>query len=195
MRTETVEYKVYKFEELSDAAKKKVIEELRDINIWDDWHEYTIEDFKEDLTEVGFENPEVCYSGFCSQGDGASFDARCNIEKLVKTIGDKRFKPLVKLYRAGLFGLTIEKTSFANHYSHEKTRYITEEFAFNCDKHRKLMDLGCRFQSYVESLRRDWCQDIYHKLEREYDYLTSEEAIKETIEANGYEFLESGKIF
>ena len=35
---------------------------------------------------------------------------------------------------------------------------------------------------------------IYKSLNNDYDYLTSEEAIMETIEANGYEFNENGKI-
>ena len=34
----------------------------------------------------------------------------------------------------------------------------------------------------------------YRLLEREYEYLTSDDAIKETIEANEYEFDENGNL-
>jgi hypothetical protein len=48
---------------------------------------------------------------------------------------------------------------------------------------------------YVEELRLELSHDIYRSLEKEYYYLTSKEAIIEAIEANDYDFLETGKIF
>ena len=39
----------------------------------------------------------------------------------------------------------------------------------------------------------DLCSWLYKTLEAEYDYMTSEAAIIETIEANEYEFDENGK--
>jgi hypothetical protein len=40
----------------------------------------------------------------------------------------------------------------------------------------------------------DTCRAIYRRLEKEYEYLTSDESIIETIHANEYEFTEDGKI-
>lgn len=37
---------VFKFDELEDSAKDKAIENLWDINIFDDWHEFVYEDSK-----------------------------------------------------------------------------------------------------------------------------------------------------
>ena len=38
------------------------------------------------------------------------------------------------------------------------------------------------------------CMEIYHHLTNEYEHLTSDEAILETIKSNSYEFFEDGKI-
>lgn len=65
------------FEELSPESKQKAIEKQQDINVDDDeWWEYTIEAFIEDMQElygVDVEEGDVKFSGFYSQGDGASF--------------------------------------------------------------------------------------------------------------------------
>ena len=47
---------------------------------------------KEDL---GFENAEIYYTGFWSQGDGLCFDADINLQKLVQTINEKRVFMLI----------------------------------------------------------------------------------------------------
>ncbi len=46
-----------------------------------------------------------------------------------------------------------------------------------------------------EQFLKDILSDYADMLQREYDYLTSREAIIETINANEYEFTEDGKIF
>ena len=64
----------YSFEELSPEAQRNALDELRDINIeYSDWHETVIEDFEGEMKENGLSDIEVSYSGFYSQGDGASF--------------------------------------------------------------------------------------------------------------------------
>ena len=71
---ETRTYNVYKFEELSKEAQEKAIENYRDINVdFQGYDETTLEDLKEELEKLGFSSPDICYSGFCSQSDGASF--------------------------------------------------------------------------------------------------------------------------
>ena len=71
---ENEEKEEYSFEELSPEAQKNALEELWDINIeYSDWHEPIIEDFEGEMKENGLTDIEVSYSGFNSQGDGASF--------------------------------------------------------------------------------------------------------------------------
>lgn len=79
----------YTFDELSDHLKEEAIEANRDINVYDDWHENVIEEFHQDLSKMGVEEVDVQYSGFYSQGDGASFTGKVVDTKLflTKTLG------------------------------------------------------------------------------------------------------------
>jgi hypothetical protein len=65
------------FEELSPESKQKAIEKQQDINVDDDrWWEFIVEGFIEDMQEfygVDVEEGDVAFTGFYSQGDGASF--------------------------------------------------------------------------------------------------------------------------
>lgn len=46
----------------------------------------------------------------------------------------------------------------------------------------------------IEALR-DLARWLYRQLEREYDYLSSDDVVDETIIANGYTFTEGGQRF
>lgn len=64
-----------KYDELSDESKKVVLNANREITTENqNWHEYILDEEKTKLeTEYGFDSPKILYSGFWSQGDGASF--------------------------------------------------------------------------------------------------------------------------
>ena len=84
---ESEEERTYSFNELSPEAQKKALEHYRDINTdYEDWADPIIEGFKEDLlNDFGFNEVYVQYSGFYSQGDGASFTGYCSdSEKFMK---------------------------------------------------------------------------------------------------------------
>jgi len=51
------------------------------------WYEYIFEMWKEALCQIGFENADISFSGFWSQGDGASFIADVDAEKLLQFLG------------------------------------------------------------------------------------------------------------
>jgi|688.fasta_scaffold40295_3 hypothetical protein len=95
----------FSFDELSPEIQEKVLsnykEEYRDkIDSW--WYEDVIENFKSGLEELGLENIECNFSGFWSQGDGASFTAR------VRDVG-KFFKEALKLQPVKWFAYGEEK--------------------------------------------------------------------------------------
>jgi len=129
----TMEISVYMFDELSEKAKERVLEKHRDINVDHEWHESTIAAWKEKLAEKGFEDAKIYFSGFSSQGDGACFDAECNISKLAvavyssKLVDEGFYREVLQLLVNGdsLIIAKIEKNSYGNHYSHANTRYIS----------------------------------------------------------------------
>jgi hypothetical protein len=49
-------------------------------------------------------------------------------------------------------------------------------------------------ETVIEALR-DLARWLYRQLEREYDYLSSDEAVDETIIANDYTFTDTGRRF
>jgi hypothetical protein len=56
-------------------AQMRLIDEHRDINVdYESWSSYITDAFKELLTKFGIPVSDVYWSGFWSQGDGASFD-------------------------------------------------------------------------------------------------------------------------
>ena len=56
-------------------------------------------------------------------------------------------------------------------------------------------DMTADAEDVVIEALRDLARWLYRQLEREYEYLSSDEAVDETIIANGYTFTETGRRF
>lgn len=180
----TIRTKVYKFDELTPDAQNKAVELLNDINTMHNWWNYTIENMVNMLAENGFNNAEISFSGFSSQGDGACFDADIDLSKFSE---NKRIVSIAESY----CGFHIAKNSFANHYSHERTRYV-EYNELNGDRINEALK---QLSETIEAKRLSLSKQIYRDLEKEYEYLSSREAIIETIKANDYDFFKDGKLY
>ena len=181
---------VYELEEV----KEKAIENNRYINVdSDDWYEFVISDWKEKLEQVGFSDPEIHFSGFYSQGDGACFDCKSfDISRLLKNLDftDKQKARIVELQDD--FSISIEKNGFYNLYSHERTRYTEIDYFFVEKQSDK--DLLLNLEKQIEEMRLDFCRKIYSELRDAFEDLTSDQAVYDTLQANEYLFEENGKI-
>lgn len=193
MRTITKE--LYSFNELSDEAKQKALENLSNINTDYEWWDY------EDYTNIGkifgIEIEEIYFSGFSSQGDGACFEGhyRYNKEASKKI---REYAPLntvlhdiadrLQSIQKGQFYQLMSDTKHRGHYYHEN---CTETSVYRNDN----KDVPEEVEDALIDTLKDFMRWIYRSLEKEYDYLTGEEAIRETIEANQYEFYENGEMF
>jgi hypothetical protein len=197
MRTETREYKVYSFDELSDEAKEKAIEWYREQkNQFDDYmFDCVLDDWKEKLVDMGFLDPKIYFSGFSCQGDGACFEASCYLPDLIKEFDTKKYRHLIPFINEGRITCSIETNSYGNHYSHQRTRYISLDYPFWYDAYPKASSLCEELKEELEGLRYELSCKIYNQLEEEYYYQMSDECIIEDIKANEYEFLENGKVF
>src|SRR3990167_3827578 len=72
---ETIEVKVYQFDELNEEAKEKARAWFREGNQNDSFYaESVIDDAKQIGKLMGIDISKVYYSGFWSQGDGACFE-------------------------------------------------------------------------------------------------------------------------
>ncbi|MCK5610705.1 antitoxin of toxin-antitoxin stability system [Candidatus Pacearchaeota archaeon] len=200
-RIDTVKTEVFKFDELSEEAQQTAIEKLYDLNVDHDWWDF--EDAKQAAARMGIEIDDIYFSGFSSQGDGACFEGSYSYQnggiKAIKDYApqDERLHQIAQglqdIQRKSFYGLSAT-VKHSGHYYHE---YCTNISVSEC---RTLRD-GCGSEDYasvadneaITEALRDFMRWIYKQLEKEYDYLTSEEAIKESIKANGYEFTGDGE--
>ena len=203
MRIETTETKIGKFNEWPKDVQSKILDNLRHINVdMPFWNECTLDMLKQDLELMGFWEPDISYSGFWSQGDGASFTSSgFDLSQYVKTQADKsnlapmwhdilpeppRFPDVIDNH----VKTTIYRCSY--HYSHVNTCHLSMEYYDDGFPHVRQW-IG-EWQDTMEEFRRDICHKIYRLLEDEYEYMVSDKAIRETIDANEYEFDENGDI-
>jgi len=195
MRQEIVN--IYQFSELEEEAQEKAIEKFREHNLDYKWWDFTYDDAKEIAKLMGIEIDRIYFSGFWSQGDGACFVGRYYYQKdSVKNV--KAYAPQDKqLHRIALELSKIQKRYFyqvyaqikhdSPHYSHEYTVTI-DVFGENQNC------INPDDEKTVKDLLRDYMRWIYKNLETEYEYLQSDEVIRETIEANAYEFYADGSM-
>jgi len=198
MEQVTVNYNTFKFEELSEKSQEKAIDTYRENKAqWDSEFifECTLEDWKEKLEGMGFLAPKIYFSGFSCQGDGACFEAECDLTEIIKHVDTKTYRHLIELIDDNQISCSIESTSYANHYNHERTRYIEIENPFWHERCPRANALGKRLREELEEFRYDLAHQIYVSLEKDWDYAMSDECIKEDIECNELVFLEDGQVF
>ena len=201
MKTKTIT--LYQFSELSDKAKEKAIEQLRDINVdYYDWNDYLIDDWQKTLNKIGFENAKIAYSGFWSQGDGASFTADVDIEKLLSSMtycatkykNARIFELVSLLHDKNAINIHLAKNHWGTHYSHERTVSLNIDIDYPYERGSFWPKIVEQFENALDDFRIDLCSAVYTSLENEYNYLTSDESIIEIIEANDYEFTINGEL-
>ncbi len=186
MRAETITKYYYTFEELSKDRQELEIEKIRNDEYYLDyeWYEGIEEDFKTILELLGFYDIETYFSGFYSQGDGASFEARWDREKyLTRKIKDyaPKDEELYSIakelqgFAVGEEGI-VERTQHTNYY-HSNT--MTAEIG---EGYNKIAN------NHFTALCRDLADWYYSRLDEQYEYLMSDEAIVEHMIANEYEF-------
>ena len=194
--------KTFSFSELPKDIQEKIIEDEKN-NISesgdDFWSEPILEGFHEDMEALGLTDIEVEYSGFWSQGDGASFTARVYNSENKKFITEALGLKVLDEVAENLL-ITIRRES--TRYSHHNTMIAHVEVDGD-DEVEKDMGTGMIITINVEgscgpieeatgNWARDRAKKLYDDLETAYEEQFKEENIIEDLEANGVEFDESG---
>lgn len=213
--------KLYQFDELDEKAKERARDWYRSVggNTDDEyWYEHIYEDFEQVCKCLGVEldthsvrlmgggtrrKPDISWSGFSSQGDGACFNGvyrtdlsagdairkHAPLDTDLHNIADK----LVDLSSAYPEGVFVRVKSHGN-YSHARTMRVERAEA------NEVLDGATGEWSepeltnedeFLECLRdlADW---LYSSLEKAYEWADADEQIDESIRANEYTFLECG---
>ncbi|MCJ1901485.1 antitoxin of toxin-antitoxin stability system [Paracoccus versutus] len=211
---EVIETTVFRLDELSDAAKDQARAWYREGGFDEDWHDAVYEDFQRIAEILGIrfktrtvrlygggsrQQPCIFFSGFWSQGDGASFECQYAYRKsapaeirsyapqdrILHGIADA----LQAVQRRNFYQLRAE-ASHRGHYYHEYCMAIS--VSRDSPTWQGMTDDA---EEIVIEALRDLSRWLYRQLEREYEYLTSDEAVDEAIAANGYTFTADGKRF
>lgn len=194
----TVKIKVYTFNELNKEAQCAAIENYRNSNTDLDLTPFN-ESCEEQIEEAGFyDSIDLQYSLSYCQGDGLRFS--CNKIKesvlfsfFAEILGVGKEKTAKVLINNCSFELTSNKSAYYCYASKSDIDYSLEDYGhhdtINCNiVVSKVLDK-------IENLYMKICKDLENQGYKYIEEIQSDEYITETLIANEYEFLASGKQF
>ena len=192
----TTKVLVYDFAELSDAAKRRAIENY--INDYDfDWDLDWALDFLATEKYPHIHDLDIKFSGFWSQGDGASFTGELDPAWALDNFLTAEEKVLIREIDCHFYRLDRMR------YVHERTCTSTASivrFADHIEENQDLRvsidhDLEQAITERLEEYRLEVCAEIYEFLQKTYEAQTSDEAAIERFNCDGTLFRESGEVF
>ena len=185
---------------VSSSQRTALLEKYRYINVeYYTWWDCVEENFRQDMKEIGIQVDKLYFSGFCSQGDGACFVGSMSdgALKYLDHHHKDQFPMIRELIEAG--GGVYAYCKHDGRYYHE---YCTS-FWTDSDRFVGILECPTEFQEQIaeqwdellskemsdfeQAITDQWrvyMREAYASLEEEYDYLTSDDAVWDTIEAN-----------
>lgn len=179
MRIKITETKIYTWDELTDKQKEKALSKLYDLNTDYEWWQSAYEDAEQvgiKITSFDLDRSRYAEGAFTMSAEGVAkaivedHGPDCETHKTAKEFLDT-ITPMIDF-----------RDNFADDDDTTEEEYKT--FDDNTDKIEELEE------EFLKSILEDYSI----MLQKEYEYLSSEEAIVETIKANEYEFDEDGNI-
>ena len=211
---QVIEITVYTIDELSDAAKEAARAWYRESCLDYEWYDFVYEDFGTICGILGVtlrtspvrlygggtrEKPHLWFRGFWSQGDGASFEGSyAHAKGAAKGIRAHAPKD-DELHRIADALQAVQRQNFwqlhasirqRGRYYHEYTMAI--EVERDSPTWQPPTDDA---EDTVTEAMRDLARWLYRQLRQEYEHLTSDAAIDETLAANAWSFTAAGEYF
>lgn len=159
---------VYKFDELSETTRQTVLNNLAYINVDYDWWKFIYDDVEQIGAKI------IAFD--IDRGNYCKIENFENWETIAKNIIENH-------------GEQCKTYTDAKNYLIERARIEQEG---------KKNDFSEVYESEFEEANREFKNDLANSylsmLRKEYEYMTSEEVIIETIKANEYEFYENGNL-
>ncbi len=188
----TVKVELFKFEELAEKSQEKVLEKFRYEFLPEDWSSCVIEKWEEKLEEMGFVDPEIKFSGFHSQGDGASFTANGIALHLLKEyMREDHLKLSEKELTYDTYGFVV--TRINHRYFHEKSVMVSihEQAEPLTEELESISILEIKLYTVVYTL----CRQLYEELGDAHEYYINDTYLKEQMNVEEYEFLANGEMY
>ncbi|MDO8279514.1 MAG: hypothetical protein Q7T63_15465 [Burkholderiaceae bacterium] len=211
---EVIATTVYRIDELPEGAKDRARAWYREGGFDHDWYDAVYEDFQHIAEILGIrvktrttrlvggrtrQDPCIWFSGFWSQGDGAAWEGVYSYRKYAAA-ELRAYAPKDKtLHR---IAETLQAEQRQNFYqlraevTHRGNCYHAFSMAVSVSRDSAAaVEIVGDAETVVTDALRDLANWLYRQLEQEYEYLTSDEAVDETLVANGYTFTEEGRRF
>jgi len=199
-----IETKVYEFKELSEDAKLAAIEAVQNDEHYlsYDWWDSCYEWFNDKYGDL-FNDIKPSFSGFLSQGDGASFlySGIDNEKMLEKWMDEEKVKGTRRKLYEEYLEISSKGYRSCSHYVHENTVSHTIDFDLSHNNSLSgaynvmdfVSELECDFEYWLDIFYKDICRELYRTLYSEHDFLMSRESIEEHLIGNDLEFEKDGK--
>ena len=211
---QVIEITVYTIDELSDAAREAARAWYRENCLDYEWYDCVYEDFETICGLLGVtlrtgpahlyrrgarDKPQVWFTGFHSQGDGASFSGHYShaqgATKAIRAHAPKdeelhRIADALQAAQRRNFWQLRASIGQRGRYCHEYT--MTIEVERESPTWQPPTDDA---ENTVTEAMRDLARWLYRQLRAEYEGLTSDEAIDEIIAANSWSFTAAGEHF
>ena len=174
---------VYSFNELSDDAKKRALNKFRYIDVEYDWWEDLYDTIRAAGKLLGLEIDGIYFDAdlYCI------FNAHYRYVRGASVAVCKEFSWADDLHKIASELQALQKRHFYSLSCAVTEGRTTNRYrCFRFGEDYECEDLG--------DIIDDFAYWAWILLQDEYEYLTSDEAIKEMIEANEYEFDEAGKL-
>lgn len=172
----TVRVKIYKFNELSEAAKNQAIKELSDINTVYNWWDFIYAD----AADIGLEITSFDTDRGLCEGNLNDSLAEC-CEKIIANHGEQ-----TETYKTAKAYLAEWAQLVAEHSDGIHTDKVAE------GKENEFDQLA---DEQEQQFKRSLLKNYLNLLRREYDYITSDAAIIESIISNDYDFTSNGNFW
>lgn len=203
--------RLYSFNELDVKAKQNALTTYQDLNVGFNWWEDELEDFITlcSYMGIGVIKDSIKFRGFYSQGDGSSFSAMVDIPRLVSAIANQSWKdyaPMqefvfivpqvdrraMALVASGLLPSEPQIIGRSRQYGVVTNLGISEVIK-DGKTHDNIFEELDKLEEWLRSVAEILNRYLYQSLEKQYEYLTSESAIKESILNNEYLFTADGR--
>ena len=185
----------FRLEELGDKERERALQQYIQY-LPEDWSEYTIEDAKE-YAPPYFEVNDVIFSGFASQGDGASWNGTVDFLKWCEVQGNEVCADLIRKGYTGEGGEIALNPG--NHYMHSGGMTLDEDVSsdYIYDSEEEIPGAEEAIQEMHDEVlaeAREYADKIYRDLEETYEAETSLEAFEDMAAGNDWLFDADGNL-
>jgi len=205
-----IQLKLYTFKELGRVAKQKALTDYRYLNVDFNWWDDIYGDFISlcEYLAITVEKDSIKFSGFYSQGDGSAFSAKADLIRLNHAITAQAWKayaPLqefkfpaltadrrvLRLVDSGL--LPSEPQIIARYRQHGVTADIGAYVVNENRDHDNVFEELDKLDEWLKAVAQILNRFLYESLQNQYEFLTADSTVKESLLFNEYLFTADGR--